>query len=232
MKKKISIISCFFVLILILIPQIVNAATIDMELTASEKEIEVTKNKDTEVILKINLGNFTNIPDEIVLGYTATLKYDSSIFDDDITVTGKNGWNIEYNQLTGKMISDTASAKANTQIAEIKLKLRKDNLDKNQITTIRLADIVLSDGYFEINLEKEEKINIINRMYEAKNNETQEVTDFISTVPAQNTFNTLISTANKSQLPNAGTKKIIIVAIFILTILMVFFKFKSRKIKY
>ena len=227
MKRKL-IISILFI-ITILISNITNAASIDMELTSTEQEIEIT-NTNQEIILTINLKDFVNIEENTALGYSAVLQYETGLFS-DVQVTGENDWNIEYNKTTGKIVADTSKAEANSKIGTIRMKVKTVNLAATHITKVKLSDILLTDGNFELKFEKETEIEIKNKLSNSKNNETQQVTDFISSTPAQNTFNSLTSASTKSQLPNAGNTKLV-VAIALLIILMIFFKFKSRKIKY
>lgn len=227
MKSKL-IISILFI-VTILISNVTNAASIDMELTPTEQEIEIT-NTNKEILFTIYLKDFVNIEENTALGYSAVLQYETALFS-DVQVTGENGWNIEYNKTTGKIIADTSNAEANSKIGTIRMKVKTANLAATHITKVKLSDILLTDGNFELKFEKETEIEIKNKLSNSKNNETQQVTDFISSTPAQNTFNSLTSASTKRQLPNAGNSKFIVV-IVLLIILMAFFKFKSRKIKY
>ena len=226
MKKTIYILA--LILVIILFPLTVNAAGIDVKLTSEEQEYSVTNETDT-INLKISLGDFVNIQNGIVLGCTAILDYDSSIIE-EVTVTGENCWNVNYNKANNKILCDTNNAMPNTEIATIELKLNRQQINGDKQTKISLNNIELSDGEFKITSQKSVTVNL-------KNNKTdsdiaQKVSD-IKIIAGEKAINTTVSQRNNEiTLPNAGNSTWLVVIIVILILLMILFKFKSRKIKY
>ena len=215
MKKTIYILA--LILVIILFPLTVNAAGIDVKLTSEEQEYSVTNETDT-INLKISLGDFVNIQNGIVLGCTAILDYDSSIIE-EVTVTGENGWNVNYNKANNKILCDTNNAMPNK---------KKINWDKQ--TKISLNNIELSDGEFKITSQKSVTINLKNNKTDS--NIAQKVSD-IKIIAGEKAINTTVSQRNNEiTLPNAGNSTWLVVIIVILILLMILFKFKSRKIKY
>ena len=211
MKKTIYILA--LILVIILFPLTVNAAGIDVKLTSEEQEYNVTNETDS-INLKISLGDFVNIQNGIVLGCTAILDYDSSIIE-EVTVTGENAWNVNYNKANNKILCDTNNAMPNTEIATIELKLN---------------NIELSDGEFKITSQKSVTINLKNNKTDS--NIAQKVSD-IRIIAGEKAINTTVSQRNNEiTLPNAGNSTWLVVIIVILILLMILFKFKSRKIKY
>lgn len=80
------------------------------ETTEETKEIDLTVTGVTKVettaktvTLKIKLGSFIGIDEQISLGYETILDYDTSIFE-SVTVKGLNGWNAEYEVSTKKLL--------------------------------------------------------------------------------------------------------------------------------
>ena len=221
MKKIILTISCC--LFLLVIPLSTYAATIDFKLISNTQNYKIEEAKP--LVVSIQLGDFISIPEGTPLGYTATIEYDKSKFK-NITVTGKNGWNALYSKSTNKIEGDIGQATANTTIAELSFKLKEENIKRNETTIIKLKDILISDGNFEIKAEKEIKINIINEKVEAK---TQQIKDIVI-IAGENSVNSATSSKETEKLPNAGMKKNIVIAIGILVIFAIIFKIKSRKI--
>lgn len=222
MKKIILTASCF--LFLLIIPLSTYAATIDFKLISNTQNYKIEENKP--LIISIQLGDFISIPEGMPLGYTATIEYDKSKFE-DIIATGKNGWNVLYSNYTNKIEGDISQATANTVIAELSFKLKKENVKRNDSTIIKLKNILISDGNFEIKTEKEIKIDIINENVETK---MQQIKD-IEIIAGENSVNSATSLRQTEKLPNAGIKKEIIIAIGIFVIIAIIFKIKSRKIK-
>ena len=93
-----------------------------------------------EITLYLNLQNYDS---DGILGYEATLEYDKEVFE-EVSMIGLNGWEKpEYNSTTNKFVSTTKEAKTNTNIAEIKLKL-KDQVTKTA-TQVSIKELILSD---------------------------------------------------------------------------------------
>lgn len=140
-----------------------------------------------------------------------------------------NDWSASFNN--NMILGDTSKGKANTEIAKIALKIKKENIANKQNTTIRLNNILLTDGEFEITSDKQVTINFTNE----NASKTQKVNNIkdITVIQGENTIDTTATVSNQvDKLPNAGMKKSIIIAICVLVILVIIFKIKSRKIKY
>lgn len=223
MKKIICGLS---IILLILIPITVNAIDITVDLVLDTQDISISKENNTfEIILK--LGEFINIESTDVLGYTAIIDYDTSIID-YIDVIGQNGWNVEYNSSNNKIVGDTTNAKQNTDITKIIFHVKEDKLNQKTSTKIKLSKIEISDGNLKIETQREVTVNLLNK--EQAKKDVQEVHD-IKIIEGEKAISTVTATS-KLVLPKAGTSEIILITIIILTILMIIFKIKSRKIKY
>ena len=226
MKKVIILIGCL--ILMVTTSTISYSATIDVQLITEKEEIKIAGNDSQSFTVTIKLGDFVNIQENTVLGYTATLDYDESIFEEAVII-GKNGWNTSYNKLTHVIEGDTDRANANSEIAQIIFTINNNYSRKNQSTTIKLNNIVLTDGDFEINGQREITIKIANE--NTSNNSIQKITD-LETVVGEATYNSKVSISQAQSLPNAGIKRTILITISILIIAAIIFKIKSRKIKY
>lgn len=227
MKKTIYILA--LTITIILIPLTVHAAGIDVKLISKEQDYNITDENDT-INLKMDLGDFVNIQSRIPLGCTAILDYDTSIIN-EVTITGENGWNASYNKVNNKILCDTSSAIPNTEIATINLKLNRQEIKGNMQTKISLNNIELSDGDFKITSQKTVTVNLKNDS-KTDSDIAQKVSD-IKIIAGEKAINATASQRNKDiTLPNAGNSAWMLVAIITLIILMILFKFKSRKIKY
>lgn len=136
------------------------------------------------------------------------------------------------------IVADTATAKANKDIAKITFKL-KSNLESGTTGNIQFKNIVLTDGTnettynktFSVTLEKSDAKD--NEKNNTTNNKTNSQTN-TTTTSGNNTTksNSTTNTTAITKLPAAGLNNIIILVIGIVIIAAIIFKFKSRKIKY
>lgn len=249
MKKTIGIILIAFMLTVGMLPIYSNAATFNVAMNASVSKTKIDKNdKTVEVIL--SLGSFSGVAENSTLGYQGTLEFDKTVFE-SATVTGLNGWTVTYDPTKSTtIVGDTAAAKANTDIAKITLKLNS-NLDAGSKGNIELKNVVLTDGTNEITYNKTFSITLEKKNSENTENKTNTPTNTTNTNTSTNKSNTQTSnnsatsgnntnksnsslTANTAitKLPAAGLNNVIILAIVIVFIAAIIFKFKSRKIKY
>lgn len=227
MKKiKISIIC---ILIILCIPIIVEAATIDINLKAEKQNYEISENENT-VTITIELGDFVNLSDGEPLGYSGTLEYNQSIFQ-EVSVEGLNGWSVSFNSDNNMILGDTSNGKANEEIAKLTFKVKDENITSKNTTIIRLKDIIITNGDFEISADKQIEITLNNKNNEITNQKVQQIKE-VSVVSGEETISATTSTTQNQTLPDAGIGRNVIVAIIALTILMIIFKIKSRKIKY
>ena len=100
---------------------------------------------DESLTLTLKLGDFIEISDNIVLGYETVLEYDSNLFE-SVEVKGLNGWTVSYSNDTKRIIGDTTSAKANTEITQIVLKVKSNiQSDEDDIkTNIKLNNLIFA----------------------------------------------------------------------------------------
>lgn len=211
-----------------------------VNITANTQKIE---DKQSTIELMISLGALENLSltnGKIVLGYEATLNYDSNIVE-SATIEGLNGWTAVYEASTKKIVGDTVDAKANTNTAKIVLKL-KENIPDGTSGKISIKNLLLTDGTNDFSFSKD--ITIEKKSANTTNNETNSQTNTTNTSNTQKTNNTTTSGNNTTKsnlttnttaitkLPAAGLNNIIILAIGIVIIAAIIFKFKSRKIKY
>ena len=221
--RKTMIICC---LIIFLCFQVTTyAANIELNLEA-DKQNYIVEEQGQKIEIYVKLGDFINIPEKTFLGFSAMLTYDENVFE-NANVSAVNEWNILYNENSHVLQGDTQKANSNTTIAKIELKLKEQITKRNESTIIRLKNIIISDGNFEIKQEKEIEINITNSTVEET---TQQIKE-ISVLTGENSLKAMTSSSENERLPNVGLQKKIIIAIVILLIAMIIFRIKARKIK-
>lgn len=218
-----------------------------INITSNTQKIE-SKQSTIEVTISLRtLENLNLTNGKLVLGYEATLDYDSNIIE-SATVEGLNGWTVVYEASTKKIVGDTVDAKANTDTAKIVLKL-KNNIPNGTSGKISVKNLLLTDGTNDFSFSK--NITIEKKNSENTENKTNTPTNTTNTNTSTNKSNTQTSnnsatsgnntnksnsslTANTAitKLPAAGLNNVIILAIVIVLIAAIIFKFKSRKIKY
>lgn len=251
MKKTIKIILIILILVLGILPIYSNAATLNVAMNANISKTKISES-DKTVEVTLALGSFSGIAENSTLGYQGTLEYDNNVFE-SATVTGLNGWTVTYDPTKSTtIVADTATAKANTDIAKITFKL-KSNLESGATGNIQLKNIVLTDGTnettynktFSVTLEKSDAKD--NEKNNTTNNETSSQLNTTNTANTANTqtantnttsgnnttkVNSATNTTAIKKLPAAGLNNMIILVIGIVIIAAIIFKFKSRKIKY
>ncbi len=129
------------------------------------------------------------------------------------------------------ILGDTSSGNANTEVAKISLKINNENVSNKENTTIRLKDMIITDGNFEVSTDKQITINLTSNDENVNTQKVQQIKE-ITSISGEETIETISSTTQKSTLPNAGMRENIIIAIVVLIIFTIIFKIKSRKIKY
>ena len=159
------------------------------------------------IIVKIQLGDFINISDNVPLGYTAIIEYDKSIFE-SVSITGKNEWNAVFNERTNMIEGDTAKASANTEIAELRFEFNQEEAKQNENTIIKLKEILITDGNAEIKTERQIEIELTQNAGEQLSQDIQQIKNY-SIITGKNLIDTTTSSAQERQLPNAGIKDII-----------------------
>lgn len=254
MKKNIGL--CIFMLIIVLISNLsyaVETPNAELKVVANKQKIQTT-DKTVEVIISLgNLQGLEKTGDKIVLGYEATLAYDIKMFK-IAKVEGLNGWSANYETSTGKIVADTVSASANTDITKITLTLN-DNIESVVSGDVKVNNLTLTDGTndFTINKNititneikansdedsnnKEENIKQDSTKKEetakenSQNKVIEKVTDNQITTNEQKKVDSSTATGN---LPKAGFKNIALLIFMIIVITggFSFIRYKMIKLK-
>lgn len=117
-----------------------SKAASDFNVKVETSSTQIAKNQTT-VTIYLKLGDYNA---DGILGYEGTLSYDKSVFE-SATITALNDWEApDYEPATGKFLSTTKKAKANTNIAQISLKLKSGATAKT--TKVSVSNLIISDG--------------------------------------------------------------------------------------
>ena len=209
----------------------VRAATINMQLLPNKEQVEI--DNESTIEMELSLKEFDNIPENTVLGCYAEIEYDKQLLSFN-SIEGQNGWNVEFDEETNKLVLDVDSTKANTVIAKIVFNINANEISKDENTAIALKNIVLTDGNFKISLELQTEVKIITG--KENKDDIQRVQE-IYTASGQKIKNSELASLDETTLkdrilPYVGNGTAILIVIVILLILTIVFKIKSRKIKY
>ena len=243
MKKNIGL--CIFMLIIVLISNLsyaVETPNAELKVVVNKQKIQTT-DKTVEVIISLgNLQGLEKTGDKIVLGYEATINYDTKMFK-SIKVEGLNGWSANYETSTKKIVADTASAIENTDITKIILTLN-DNISTVTSGNVNIINLTLTDGTNDFIINK--NITITNEIKtnsdEDSNNKEEtakensqnkiieKVTDNQVTTNEQKKADSSTATGN---LPKAGFKNIALLILMIIVITggFSFIRYKMIKLK-
>ncbi|MFR2535240.1 MAG: cohesin domain-containing protein [Clostridia bacterium] len=184
--------------VIIMIIMVWTSANISRAATNFDVKVETASTniaKDqTAVTLYLKLGNYSG---DGVLGYEGTLHYDKTVFE-SATIKGLNDWETpDYEETTGKFLSTTKKAKANTNIAEITLKLKRGTTAKT--TKVSMNDFIISDGTEEANINQSITYTLLaNQVEENKNENADKNTNTIPTNIVVNTNTVLNGKTNTS----------------------------------
>lgn len=139
MKKILTSLLIIVITLLAIVNISYGAESEDIGLTLEgPSTIDGTSGKLT---LTLKLGEFTGVSENIVLGYETVLDYDTSVFE-SVEVKGLNGWTATYSDSTKRIIGDTTSAKANTEITQLIFTLKSDV--KSTTSNIKLNNLTLA----------------------------------------------------------------------------------------
>ena len=117
--------------------------------------------KDRIVSVKVSLGTIENMTENEIAGFQANIIYNKDILTYD-KIQATSGWKASYGESTGIVLiesEDGTKLNANTQMAEIKFKIKDgvETLDSD----IELKDIVLTLDEDEINITPDyETLNV------------------------------------------------------------------------
>lgn len=230
-KKVLFIIIVLCFAIIQLLATSVIAATINMQLQSNKEQYEI--DNETTIEVQLSLADFDNISENTVLGCYAEIEYDKELLSLE-GIEGQNGWNVDFNRDTNKLVLDTDSAKSNTVIAKIVFNININEIKKDEKVDIVLKNLVLTDGNFKINSQLQTEIKII--ASKTNKDDIQRVEE-VYTESGQKITNSKIASLDETTLKNrilpyVGNEITIFILIGILLILIIIFKIKSRKIKY
>lgn len=148
----------------------VENADIPLVFTGTTSIVEGTEN----LTLTLSIGEFKNIPENPIIGYQATLEYDTDIFE-SVEVTGSNGWSAVYEKNNGNIVGESVNtASEKTEIATFKFKLKSDaKPGKANITlkNIKINAQPLTGTGESVTLNKEEKVEVTITAKESQNQE-------------------------------------------------------------
>lgn len=236
MKKIISILTIITIILLGTINVYAEGETITPNIEINLKGQTTITEEAKTVELTLSLGEFTEIEENIVLGYETSLEYDTNMFE-SVKVEGLNGWTATYEESTKALIGElsTATAKANTDITKITLTL-KDGIQAGDTGTVKISNLLLSDGENDFTFNKEVTITMEEtKKPEGNNNNNSSNNDM--EVGKNNTLSTNGTNTDKTtavtKLPSAGMKNIFIIAIVIIGItgMISFIRYKNIKLK-
>lgn len=194
----------------------------------------------------LGLGDFSGIEEHSYLKVSFTLDYDSSLLE-NIDINPASNWTLTSSEDSKNFVLETNDAISNTQIVNINFYPDPivENLDeshyiyfKNIIVTNNSNLNETYDG-FSIPLTYspsppsfERPTNEVNNEI---SNEQSNTNNEIANNIVQNGQNNNLrndSTIATTRLPNTGITRILIISIFILIISSIYFKIKSKDIKY
>lgn len=250
--KTIKILTVSIVSLMIIgLFQISNAASnVDVKLTG---ETEVKQDSKT-VTLTISLGDFTEIPENPIMGYEAVLEYDKDIFS-SVTVEGLNNWNAQYLDSTQRLIGETVSTgEPNKEIAKITLTLNENA--KVGTTSVKLTNGLLTvndEDSLDFEFEKEVQITIKEKEqeqeqgdeeeqkeeekntfagYQIAGSEEKQNSGTASNVGSSSSNSSKDKTIAEKDLPKTGIAKIAVIMILIATVgIASLIRYKSIKLK-
>ena len=250
--KTIKILTVSIVSLMIIgLFQISNAASnVDVKLTG---ETEVKQDSKT-VTLTISLGDFTEIPENPIMGYEAVLEYDKDIFS-SVTVEGLNNWNAQYLDSTQRLIGETVSTgEPNKEIAKITLTLNENA--KVGTTSVKLTNGLLTvndEDSLDFEFEKEVQITIKEKEqeqeqgdeeeqkeeekntfagYQIAGSEEKQNSGTASNVGSSSSNSSKDKTIAEKDLPKTGIAKIAVIMILIATVgIDSLIRYKSIKLK-
>lgn len=240
MKKVISILLVIFMMFTTIVSYAADENNTVSEETTANIEFDLTGTTEIEegtnsVVLKISLGEFTEVEEGQPLGFEGQLIYDEEMFS-NASVQGLNGWSVSYVKDTNVLMGDIATAKSNTDIAEITLTIN-DNLEVGASGKVELQDILLTDDTNDFTFNKEVTLSIVEKVVDEEESIIESVNE-VQNEEQNNADSNNINgvkdntTATKS-IPKAGITSAIIIACLIVLLVGIanFVRYKSIKIK-
>ncbi len=164
-NKIMGIVVISLILLTVFISNSKAASAFNVKVETSSTQI--AKNQTT-VTIYLKLGDYNA---DGILGYEGTLNYDKNVFE-SATITELNGWEEpDYEPATGKFLSTTKKAKANTNIAQISLKLKSGATAKT--TKVSISNLIISDGTNESTVNQNITYTLLANQTPNNNEDTQ-----------------------------------------------------------
>lgn len=204
------------------------------------------------IILTIKLGTFTEIEENKTMGYETVLNYNKDLVE-SVTAEGLNGWTATYSKDTQKLIGETDSAKANTEIAKITYQLKDNLTDESDLGIVFSKFNITDDDLLDQTLDLPKSITIKKvetpseqeeqKLTEEQKQETSEVQKKETAQEQEQKQEPQISKVenkvkdndntktNLSSLPKAGLKTVLVPLIIIIAIIGIAFIARSKSIK-
>ncbi len=169
MKKICKIIIFILILMNIFAVYCLADTIFDIKLISDSEKI---LKDQSEVVLYLSLQDYTK---DGILGYEASIEYDNTVFE-SIVMEGLNGWDTpDYDETTHKFVSTTKTAKANTNIAKITMKVKKNATEKQ--TEIKIKNLIISDGIDSNTLNLQKSFSLVANQTSNSTNEDNKGND-------------------------------------------------------
>lgn len=169
MKKICKIIIFILILMNIFAVYCLADTIFDIKLISDSEKI---LKDQSEVVLYLSLQDYTK---DGILGYEASIEYDNTVFE-SIVMEGLNGWDTpDYDETTHKFVSTTKTAKANTNIAKITMKVKKNATEKQ--TEIKIKNLIISDGIDSNTLNLQKSFSLVANQTNNSTNEDNKGND-------------------------------------------------------
>ena len=169
MKKICKIIIFILILMNIFAVYCLADTTFGIKLISGSEKI---LKDQSEVVLYLSLQDYTK---DGILGYEASIEYDNTVFE-SIVMEGLNGWDTpDYDETTHKFVSTTKTAKANTNIAKITMKVKKNATEKQ--TEIKIKNLIISDGIDSNTLNLQKSFSLVANQTNNSTNEDNKGND-------------------------------------------------------
>ena len=241
MKKLIVFL---FIISTLIVVSFSTVMAVSPETTESNADVEISLEGEDAIIqgtesfiVNLKLGKFTNLEENKVMGFEATLDYSEDLFE-SVKVTQQNGWKVTYNVDSKKIVGTVDESKEDIVIAQIEFVL-KEGVEIGTTGKVSLLNLNISD---DNNLDKtieelsKDNITLVEALVEtspspssspdAEEEETKTPTKTTDSTKKDNTVSSMI-------LPKAGMTALIIGSIVLVSLIGigVYVRFKTIKIK-
>ena len=239
MKKLIVFL---FIISTLIVVSFSTVMAVSPETTESNADVEISLEGEDAIIqgtesfiVNLKLGKFTNLEENKVMGFEATLDYSEDLFE-SVKVTQQNGWKVTYNVDSKKIVGTVDESKEDIVIAQIEFVL-KEGVEIGTTGKVSLLNLNISDdNNLDKTIEELSKDNITlteapvetspSSSPDAEEEETKTPTKTTDSTKKDNTVSSMI-------LPKAGMTALIIGLIVLVSLIGigVYVRFKTIKIK-